>query len=110
MLAGYETTAVALTHCIYLLCKYPEAQTKLLEEVDQATSEICYEDLERFPYAAAVLKESLRLLGPAAFFSRVAVKDTQMTRISPPTRPFATLLFTTVRNTVCTCLKEGVLL
>ena len=79
MLAGYETTAVALTQCIYLLTKHPAAQEKLLQEVDSAKREICYEDLERFPFAAAVLKETLRLQGPSsAFFSRVAMKDTHV--------------------------------
>ena len=78
MLAGYETTAVALAQCIYQLCKHPEAQAKLLREVDSFKAQICYEDLEAFPYAAAVLKEALRLNGPAAFFSRIALQDTKV--------------------------------
>lgn len=83
MLAGYETTAVALTQCIYLLTKHPAAQEKLLQEVDSATRQISYEDLERFPFAAAVLKETLRLQGPSAFFSRVAMKDTHVSCSKP---------------------------
>lgn len=82
MLAGYETTAVALTQCIYFLCKHPEAQAKLLHEVDSVKGEINYEDLDKFPYAAAVLKEALRLHGPAPLFSRVAMKDTHVSHCS----------------------------
>ena len=33
MLAGYETTATALTYACYLLAKYPEEQTKVHDEI-----------------------------------------------------------------------------
>ena len=78
MLAGYETTAVALTQCIYMLSKHPEAQEKFLQEVDQSKKEVRYEDLGDFPYAAAVLKETLRLQGPSTLYSRIAMKDTHV--------------------------------
>lgn len=50
MLAGYETTSVALTYCIYLLCKHPAAQQKLLQEVDLFRGKPSYEDFDMFPY------------------------------------------------------------
>ena len=34
ILAGYETTANTLAFCVYLLCKHPEAQQKVIAEVD----------------------------------------------------------------------------
>ena len=78
MLAGYETTAVVLSQCVYMLSKHPEAQQKLLHEVDGSKKQISYEDLGQFPFASAVLKEVLRLVGPLAFFSRINTKDTEV--------------------------------
>jgi len=78
MLAGYETTSVALTYCIYLLSKHPQVQQKLLQEVDEFKGQPSYEQLDQFPYAAAVLNEALRLFPPAPLFARVAQEDTQV--------------------------------
>ena len=39
ILAGYETTANTLAYSIYLLGKNPEAQQRLLQEVDQLASQ-----------------------------------------------------------------------
>ena len=77
MLAGYETTSVALTYCIYLLSKHPQVQ-QLLQEVDEFKGQPSYEQLDEFPYAAAVLNEALRLFPPAPVFARVAQEDTQV--------------------------------
>lgn len=78
MLAGYETTAVALTYCIYLLSKHPQAQERLLKEADGFKGQPSYEQLDHFPYAAAVLSEALRLFPPASLFSREATQDAQV--------------------------------
>lgn len=78
MLAGYETTSVTLTYCIYLLSKHPQVQQKLLQEVDDLKGQPSYEQLGRFPYAAAVLNEALRLFPPAPLFARVAQEDAQV--------------------------------
>ena len=58
--------------------KASSSLAELLDEVDSAKGEACYEDLEPFPFAATVLKETLRLQGASAFFSRIAMKDTQV--------------------------------
>lgn len=80
MLAGYETTAVALATCIYMLARHPAAEQQLLQELEgtKIRQPIRYEDLASFPFASAVLKETLRLQGPAALFARVATKDTHV--------------------------------
>ena len=83
MLAGYETTSVALTYCIYLLSKHPEAQQKLLEEVDGFQGKPGYEDLEKFPFASGVLNETLRVLPPAPLFARTAMEDVQVLLRNP---------------------------
>ena len=78
MLAGYETTSVALTYCIYLLSKHPEAQQKLLQEVDRFQGKPSYEELDKFPYATGVLNEALRILPPAPLIARTAMEDVQV--------------------------------
>ncbi|KAL3159252.1 hypothetical protein ABBQ32_011220 [Trebouxia sp. C0010 RCD-2024] len=84
MLAGYETTSVALTYCIYFLSKHPDAQSKLLEEVDQFQGKPSYEDLGRFPYASGVLNEAMRILPPAPLFARIAQEDVQIGSFAVP--------------------------
>ena len=83
MLAGYESTALALAACIYMLARHPAAEQKLLQELVQANvgQQICYEDLIQFPYASAVLKEALRLQGPVALHPRVATKNTHVSKV-----------------------------
>lgn len=78
MLAGYETTSVALTYCIYLLSKHPAAQQQLLQEVDQFQGKPSYEDMDKFPYTTGVLNEAMRLLPPAPLFARIAQEDVQV--------------------------------
>ncbi len=78
MLAGYETTSVTLTYCVYLLSKHPQAQEKLLQEVDQFKGQPSYAQLDQFPYAAAVLNEALRVFPPATLFARMPSEDVQV--------------------------------
>ncbi|GLC53338.1 hypothetical protein PLESTB_000733600 [Pleodorina starrii] len=68
ILAGYETTANALTFAVYFVARYPEVERRLLAEIDEvlgpdrAPTEA---DLPRLPYTEAVVYEALRLLPPA---------------------------------------------
>lgn len=34
LLAGFETTAVTLSHCAFILAKHPEEMAKLQTEID----------------------------------------------------------------------------
>ena len=59
LLAGYETTANALSFAIYLLSAHPEKEAKLLAEVDGFSDDdvtLSYDDLQRMPYMDAVFK------------------------------------------------------
>ena len=78
MLADYETTSAALAYCVYLLTKHPEAQRKLLQEVDGFQGKPSYEELDKFPYTTGVLNEALRLLPPATLTARTAMDDVQV--------------------------------
>jgi cytochrome P450 len=77
ILAGHETTAIALSWTWYLLGKHPEAEVKLmveLEEVLEGRTPTVH-DLPRLRYADAVIKESMRLYPPAWAVGREAIED-----------------------------------
>ncbi|UYV82545.1 TBXAS1 [Cordylochernes scorpioides] len=68
-MAGYETTASTLSHCVYMLALNPECQDRLAAEVDSALSAedvtLDYDTVKTLPYLDAVISETLRLLPPA---------------------------------------------
>jgi thromboxane-A synthase/cytochrome P450 family 3 subfamily A len=77
LLAGYETTANALAFAVYCLARHPEAEARLLQEVDALAAAkgggagggrlpaLAPEDLASLPFTAAVIDEALRLYPPA---------------------------------------------
>ena len=76
VLAGTDTTSNLLIMANYLLAQYPKVQDKLREEVKSFNGEITYEMLSKMEYLNAVIKETLRLYGPAdGIFPRVATED-----------------------------------
>jgi cytochrome P450 len=75
LLAGHETTALALTWTCYLLDAHPEVEQRLHECL---TAELggrvpTVDDLPHLPYLGMVLAEALRLYPPAWSFLRNAV-------------------------------------
>ncbi|MGH9345889.1 MAG: cytochrome P450 [Vicinamibacterales bacterium] len=75
--AGYETTAVALTWTWHLLATHPDEEAKLRAELagvlgDRAPSP---GNVQELTYTEAILKESLRLYPPLWAFAREAVED-----------------------------------
>jgi cytochrome P450 len=80
LLAGHETTAIALSWTWHLLSQNPDVARKLHEELDAVLGgrEPGAEDLPRLPYTERVIKESLRLYPPAYVILRLAVEDAQI--------------------------------
>lgn len=76
--AGFETTALTLAYCIYLLSKHPKQQAKLQHEVDNFKGRIGYGDLESLQYTSAVVNESLRLFPPSTTTVRKAAQDVKV--------------------------------
>jgi cytochrome P450 len=74
LLAGHETTAMALSWTFYLLSLHPGARRTLEQEVDATiTGEgPRLDDLPRLRYTRMVLDESLRLYPPAWVITRSA--------------------------------------
>jgi cytochrome P450 len=67
LLAGHDTTAIALTFALHLLGHHRDAQARVQAEVDDVLDGRTpgAEDFARLPYTAMVLKEAMRLYPPA---------------------------------------------
>jgi cytochrome P450 len=75
MLAGYETTASALTWTWYLLSQNPDAFLRLQQEARNVLGGRApdYADLERLAYTRLVLNEGMRMYPPAWILGRRAL-------------------------------------
>ncbi len=80
MLAGYETTASALTWTWYLLSQHLEATERVRSEARAALDGRLprYADIENMPYIRMVLNESLRLFPPAWTLGRRALGEDEI--------------------------------
>ncbi|KAL2012161.1 hypothetical protein VTN00DRAFT_4879 [Thermoascus crustaceus] len=82
--AGHETTSSALQWAIYALCKHPEMQTRLREEVRANLPPISVQDrtpasasaVDSLPYLNAFCHEVLRYYPPVPITVREASRDT----------------------------------
>jgi cytochrome P450 len=77
MVAGHETTAIALAWTFYLLSQHPRVQQKLLDEIRTVLADhaLTLEDVDQLPYTDWVWNESMRLYPPAWFQARFAAED-----------------------------------
>ena len=86
LLAGQETTSLALTWTWYLLSQHPDVQRRVEEEVDAAVAgrALEYTDLVNLPFTRMVVDEALRLYPPAWAISRQALADDQVSGYDVP--------------------------
>ena len=76
ILAGHETTATWCYFAIYALCKFPDVQEKVYQEIQQylggnrTMEDLELDTIERMEYLDAFLSEVLRLYPPAGLFIR----------------------------------------
>jgi cytochrome P450 len=80
LLAGHETTALALSWTWHLLGENPDAEEKLHQELDRvlAGRAPTFSDLPALPYTESVIKESMRLYPPAWGLGRAVVKEFEL--------------------------------
>nr|MDJ0575855.1 cytochrome P450 [Xenococcaceae cyanobacterium MO_234.B1] len=78
LVAGYETTATALTWALYWIHKLPVVKDKLLQELDSQGNDPEPLAIASLPYLTAVCNETLRIypVFPTTFFrcSRISVE------------------------------------
>lgn len=74
IVAGHETTALALSWSLYLLGEDPQVQARLRAEARHVLGgrAATAADVARLPFTRQVVEEALRLYPPAAFLSRTA--------------------------------------
>jgi cytochrome P450 len=80
LLAGHETTALAVSFCLYLLGQHPQADARLAAELADVLQgwPPTSADVGRLRYAEWVLRESLRLYPPAPSIGREALSDCEV--------------------------------
>jgi cytochrome P450 len=80
LLAGHETTAIALSWTFYLLATHPAIQQALCEELDRvlAARLPTAEDLPRLELAGRIVLEAMRLYPPAFMIGREPIADFEL--------------------------------
>jgi len=80
MVAGHETTAMALSWTWYLLAEHPDVERRLHQELDDVLGDRMptIADLERLPYSLMVLQEAMRLYPPVWYMARKTVAPSEV--------------------------------
>jgi len=80
LLAGHETTSLALSWTYYLLSKHPESERCIADEVDRVigNQRPTFAHVDQLVHTRRVLEESLRLYPPAWGFSRLSLGDDEI--------------------------------
>jgi cytochrome P450 len=86
LLAGHETTALALSWCWYLISRNPEIEKKLHGELDTVlgTRSPKHSDLPSLMYTERVIKESMRVYPPAWSLARQVIRPFELGRYQMP--------------------------
>ncbi|MFC7097047.1 cytochrome P450 [Halobaculum marinum] len=78
LLAGHDTTALALTYSFYLLSQHPEAKARFQQEVDALDGAPTAADVRNLTFTDHVLSESMRLYPPVYTLFRESKVDTRV--------------------------------
>ncbi|TKX76092.1 cytochrome P450 [Halorubrum sp. GN11_10-6_MGM] len=80
LLAGHDTTALALTYAFYLLSNHPRARDRVAAEAAEATSDgtPTADDVREMEYTERVLNESMRLYPPVYTLFREPKLDVKL--------------------------------
>ncbi|XP_053617328.1 cytochrome P450 6B2-like [Plodia interpunctella] len=77
--AGYETSATTLQYTLYELAKNPQAQQRVIDEVDKYlqrnNNKLKYECITELPYIEACIDEALRLYPVLGVLTREVIED-----------------------------------
>ncbi len=72
VLAGHETTAMALSWCWHLIAGHPDVEERMHKEIDEVLDgrEATFEHLARLNFTGMVFAEAMRLYPPGPAFGR----------------------------------------
>jgi len=89
LLAGHETTSTWCYWAIFALCKFPDIQEKVFQDVYKhspkgKTSDITMQSIEKMSYFNAFMKEVLRMYPPVGMIIRYSVKDENLKGVTVP--------------------------
>ncbi|MFF0114578.1 MULTISPECIES: cytochrome P450 [Streptomyces] len=84
--AGTETTASVLSWALYELARHPDAEDRVLDELDEVLGgrAVTFEDLPRLPFLNRVVTETLRLHHTGWLVTRRTVTETRLGRWTLP--------------------------
>jgi cytochrome P450 len=87
LLAGHETTSLALSWTYYLLSQHPDIERTITDEVDQVIGggRPSFAHVDRLTRTRQTIEETLRLYPPAWGFSRLALGDDEVSGCRVPT-------------------------
>jgi cytochrome P450 len=101
LLAGHETTALALSWAFLLLNRDPETRERLEAELAAVLGDgpASPDDVPALPFTQAVVNETLRLYPPAYVTGREAIRDTTIGGVRIPKRHIVLIsMYTTHRD------------
>lgn len=80
MLAGHETTSLALTYTSHLMATHPRVENRLVDELDSVLGGDAptVEDLPDLEYTEQVITEALRLYPPVYMLVREPIEDDEI--------------------------------
>ncbi|XP_065651577.1 cytochrome P450 4C1 isoform X2 [Hydra vulgaris] len=91
LIAGHETTSIAIQWCLYMLGTNLGVQNKLREEIKKNVFDIksiSYEEVLSIKYLDCVVKETLRMHSPATFIGRISKNQTKFGDYDVPAGSF----------------------
>ena len=80
-IAGNETSSNALTWTLYLLSQNPEAEQKMIDEIDAKFNsgvELTYQTVGEFHYVKQVIEESMRIYPPVWTVGRRTIEEDEI--------------------------------
>lgn len=80
-IAGNETSANALAWTLYLLSQNPDAEAKMVAEIDEKLNNgtaLDFHSIMQFNYVRMVIEESMRIYPPAWSIGRRAIEDDEL--------------------------------
>jgi cytochrome P450 len=87
LLAGHETTSLALSWTYYLLSGHPDVERRVADEIDRVIGDgrPGFAHVDQLSCTRHAIEESLRLYPPAWGFSRLAMDDDEIRGYRVPT-------------------------